>query len=459
MVKIIRANQTQHQPESQEQSQFSSPQQQPQLPQPKQRGVIEELGRKTLGPILGAVKNLTNINIPAAFGHGPEPFESGSNYKPKPVNISKEFVQPAIKAAGLEELSTPETATERILHSTATTLPLTTFLGAAPFGQKLALDLLQSGVIEGLDQGKASTATKIGATLLTGLGFNKATSAAKKLFGIAETPEKLLDLAKQAEKSYYDSSSKLAEKIKVPSKRFEGSINKIYDDIKSNVGFHDISKKKNMLDKARSIAKDLEGGTFSPLIIEKRNKELNKLYSKVYDEDSLTYIKKLQNALFKEAEEIGKTHKDWYSTWNKAKDIRKAINFGPDLKGILENVPSVGKVLTNPIAQKLFGYSTLGAASLYSAPLAVGAGIGYKAYEQGRMIAGFAKNPSTHNLLVKASKNLAERNIPALTKTLTQINQSAKSYENKNKSKPEPLSSRIKIIRANQNGQDESTRT
>lgn len=75
-----------------------------------------------------------------------------------------------------------------------------------------------------------------------------------------------------------------------------------------------------------------------------------------------------------------------------------------------------------------------------------GAGLGLaggalagKGIGKGIELYGFLGDPSTHKLLGKAFINTIQRNIPQLTKTLSELNKNAEKYEHKqpiNQKKP-----------------------
>ena len=178
---------------------------------------------------------------------------------------------------------------------------------------------------------------------------------------------------------------------------------------------------------------DTRSGTINASKLAQRDKELNSLWPTIKGDKNRVYrefVGKTRKVVEDTGKEIGQHHPEWLNTWQGAKDIVKAQNYKNALTEVIDEYPAIGKLISKPLIKDILGASSGGLVGGWGGAIA-GAGIsmGLRKAEQ---IYAFTRKTEPQKLLAQAVKHIGNRNIPALRKTLLELNREVDNFEKKN---------------------------
>lgn len=341
----------------------------------------------------------------------------------------RSFVGKALPKDYLESKGTGE----EILHNVIESAPLTLLLGgSAPAIQKLGnLAAGQTGMKLAEKAGFG-----VGGQLLGSLAGNKAFDKLVNYANIGGTAKGLNKLAEDAYTKGYKNADEFGSKIEIkPSNKVVHELGSIRDKFKNA---------EEVLEKNKSVVKNLDltleklERPVSLKELSKSEQAMNKIYNEVHDKSAKKYISDFKNVITDQLKEAGKQHPEWGDNYFTAKDIYSASKFQPKMLEAFQDHEILRKSLKNPISQLFL----LGGTYSYGIPLAgkiianplktaaiSGATLaGKKGYDTVKNFYSFMQTPARRKLLQEASEQLFRDNFPALSKTLSKIDNVADKF-------------------------------
>lgn len=401
--------------------------------QPQEAGFIT---RNIVNPVTAAVGSVPSL----VQGLGEEFKEYLPSHRGGRPDITEEIIQgvpgtiPKLRESAASALGvTPESLQpqgffEKTIDKTAQALPFIYGLG----GSLGTLDLASSAGMAAADEAGLGPLGEIAGGILGPVALRKIQSMRGKPSSIPHLEE----LANKAKENFYEKEAKLGSKINVPSKKYVEGLNKIASKVEDNTALS-LSEKTEIMNKLDQFRNDAAFGTINAAKLVQREKELNALYPSIQGPKDRIYrefIGQTRNHIENFGKEIGNKHPDWLHSWQNAKDIVKAQNYQSGLSQLIDEYPTISKAISNPLVKGLLG---IGAGSYLGGPVgagvAVGGSLGFKKAER---LYAYYKRPIGQKLLKEAFKNIYDRNVPALERTLVKLNKDVEKFEEENPEKP-----------------------
>lgn len=330
----------------------------------------------------------------------------------------------------------PEGLVQETLDLTAQALPFTLLLGPGSLASKTIADL-GSSLVQTLGK-KAGITNPLVLFGLGVLGSKYSAKAFNKLTGGAPA-QYLTDLAKTAQINLEQEAVKLGTPISGNANKYATRLLELEDKISDTTSLKSTDKKE-LKEKIALYFNDIQNDKVNAAKLLERKREVNDLWPQYAGRENQAprrFLDQIQKAIFEQADEIGKESvqgKKWNETFRASDSITKAMNYRSTLTKLMEEVPYIGTKLKSGLAQSVVGLLGGGyTAGLPGAALGAGAGLaGSKVLQKGEQIFGFlSKSPITRSLLNQAIVQSANRQIPQLAKTFTQLNKEAEKYEKK----------------------------
>lgn len=275
-------------------------------------------------------------------------------------------------------------------------------------------------------------------------GTNKGINAVMRKFGI--NPGDLLGSAQRAQELAYDTEKELGKNISGSSKRWDTNLEKYQDKIRQHSGIAREAKKE-LIAKAQESRQIAQGNKINGLNVAEKKREIGELYRlpMFKDPKNKKHLDNLIGVIMSEGDELGKTNAAWRTAWQEGDDITKILKYGENLQNLAQEnpglVPQLKAIMSNKLV-KAIGYGSGLAGGAYAGlfPLAA-AGVGgiegiRQGINHGKYFGQFLKYPSTTKLLQDAAKQTANRQMPQLLRTYSQLNANAEKYS---KAHPEVL--------------------
>lgn len=273
-----------------------------------------------------------------------------------------------------------------------------------------------------------------------GAGLNKLYNAVRR--GV--DPRRLGELAKNAQKKFYDNAEKISlqegqpatlrTEISGDATKFRSGLYKLEDKIRASKALTQ-AQKAELSNKISLLDSDIKMNKVSGQKLFESRVELNSLYDAFKghtDKQARRSLDDIVSLVRKEIEAVGQSSplaKRWYENIKSGDDVTKALNYRPKLQRLIEDSPDIPKILTNKLAKEAVGIG-LGAkyGGVPGALLGFGGG---QVLKKGTQLSGFAQSSTGRKLLGEAFKNTIEDNIPNLTRTYHKINRAAEEYSKK----------------------------
>jgi hypothetical protein len=401
-----------------------------------ERVQIATLLKPLLGPLAEPAVHAAARGVKSLTGRDIVPTEFPTMQDVREKETEPFFGKERIKAQGFGE---------EVLDATIQNLPLTYALGAGNFGAKLVQDIFGTTGMKAAEKLGAGPVGQIAGGLA---GGSLGRGALKKFFSQGGTPQKLGELAKNAEEQYWTKAKELGTSIKSDARKYAHGLENLVDEIRDTTAFKTETQRNDLLQRFERYLNDASSGEINASKLTDRVKEINESFPKFLGPENKTprkFIERAQKLMFAEAEDIGKKHPEWFKTWEGARDITRAVNFRPEFLSILDDFPWLAKKVTSPILHQALG---IGGGTLLGGLTGGAAGsLGILGAKKGIELWNFYSSPATKKLLGESVKNVVERNIPQLAKSLVQLNKEAEKFEEQSPMYQRPSGSRAKLKR------------
>jgi hypothetical protein len=351
---------------------------------------------------------------------------------------------------GQENLQ-PGSFPEEVLQAVARNLPVTALTGGSNLPLALAKDVAGSTAQIGAKKLGLPAPLQIFAGIAGEKGFTKTLERAGKSIA----PKYLGEMAREAKNSFYNRAEELGGSIKSKAINYKNELEKIAGDVSNNRAISRVDRKEFVANIDSFLADMNKGHLTGKELIDTRT-QLNNIISKSKDKDIINAYKAIRKPLVADIKQQQKLHTKWGKALESADDLHAAENFGSVFSDALTDHPKIQKALSNPLAYSL---ASLGPSFYFSrdplSSIAAGAAsaVGAKGIKKASQAAGFLSKEAPRQVLLEASKNVIDRNIPAALRSYSKLNSMADKYTKQENASDNAMQkiidqSRVNLVRA-----------
>lgn len=323
---------------------------------------------------------------------------------------------------------------EKLIDAVAGTLPIAWLTGGASSLPSAAASAARGNVAsQGAESLGFGPLGQFVADLGGSFGYN--------LIKEGATPGKIRKLGEKKSKDLYNEARKIGPKVNVyaDAKTARPSIQKEIQFLEGKSSGIEKDKIKSLLSELHDTDSLLNKPGVTALNVWDKAKHLNSLRKKTQDKDIQNLYDRVVGSLKGDVlNGEAATREGFSKVFNPAEDLHTAIKARSALGQILEDQTDLRNILSNPIAKlgvtgaSLFKFGPKKTA--LAIPATYGARYLTRAYD-------FFRTPIAQELGKKIAGQAIEKNIPALTQSLTRLNKAADEYLEKN-----PAKKKYKIV-------------